>query len=189
MPPCPSVMAVAMGGGDGLWQEGHCQRPVQAEEPAQRPYAPHGGRGAGGAARQDGQEVLFQQIDLGVDGHRQTDGGRPQKEIDETAAGVIGVIGDVKDHQHGDDHTHRQHQAVADDEPGLFLDPAPQPVGQGRQRHPEEGGLPQLRHDRFPLSSRRQVRRTAPAAAAKVTAVDTVQITKRASRCSRTMSA
>ena len=90
--------------------------------------------------------------------------------------------------QHRNDHQCCQHQAVADHKARFFLDLHAQHIAKGRQGDAEKGRGRQLRHHRFPLSIHRMVSRTAHTVTAKVTTVDTKQITTSATRLLRSTS-
>ena len=155
------------GGGHGFGQQGDGHILIQPKQTAHHQDAPHGGDNAYRAAHQYRQPVLFQKVDLGVNGHRQTRRGRSQEHIDDAAALVVILIGDVKHRQNGDQQRHGDDHIVADDKSCLFLDLDAHPVYQHRQGDAEGRGCIQLAHfaASFPFPSSFRVRCTAAAVA------------------------
>ena len=166
-------------GGDGL---------VQPEQAAHEIDAAHGGDGAGGAAHQNGQPVLLEQGDLGVDGHRQTGGGGGQEHVDDGAALVVGRVGNAAHQQHGGHQDDGDEQGIAQHQSGLFLNADAHPEGDDTQRDTKKGRGKEFGHHFFLRSMRCLVSCTAQAVTAKVSSVLTRQMTSRGTRLPARMS-
>ena len=82
--------------GHGFWKQGPGHGIVQLEQAAHEVDAPHGSDGTAGTANQNRQPVLFEDLNLSVDGHCQTCGGRCQEHVDDTSTGLVGFIWNFK---------------------------------------------------------------------------------------------
>ena len=138
-------------GGDGL---------VKPEQAAHEIDAAHGGNGTGGAAHQNRQPVFPEQIDLRIDGHRQTGCGGGEEHVDDGAALVIGRIGNAAHQQYSGHQDDGDEQGIAQHQSGLFLDADADPEGDHAQGDAKKRRGKEFRHYFFLRFIRYLVRRT-----------------------------
>ncbi len=104
-------------GGYGFWGQAGVDFQWEVEGFGHNQDAAHGGQAAHEDAHQDGQCVLFQHLDLAVQGYGKAYGSRGQEPVDDICSGgVVAVVWNVQQHQNTDDGGYGEQNRVEQNE-------------------------------------------------------------------------
>ena len=98
--------------GDGLGNHGQSKRLAEVEQFARCDDAENAGEASDADAREYGQPVLFEVLDLLVEGNGEHDGDGTEEKRDIVAADFVGVVADSRCAQEGNDEHVRDQERI-----------------------------------------------------------------------------
>lgn len=98
--------------GDGLGNHGQSKRLAEVEQLARCDDAENAGEASDADAREYGKPVLFEVLDLLVEGNGEYDGDGTEEKRDIVAADLVGVVADSCSAQEGDDEHVRNQERI-----------------------------------------------------------------------------
>ena len=130
--------------------ERKCRAFAQTEQMAEEQHAADGYHRADERAEQDGQQVFQQYIQLAVNRDRKRYRCRCQKERDQLAGFLIGLIGGAGCDQQRTDQNRGNQQRIADRRTGFFLNLYAKRIKTDGNQQPELRGGEKISHGRTP---------------------------------------